>query len=342
MIGPCLQRSIGDGLGVGWTGLAGTRQQGSDVGPELLPGGSFGFGEGIARVAAERSQVGVLLPVGEGLSDGGPLFVVGRFEKLGPGGELGLKPGQGLGAKPDFRFVVQGWFVLTLAGGGQHRGTGGIVGVLSLSRFGERRVVIQGLAPEAGGGGGALRVVGVLGQGEPLGVAPRGVPSQYVGQAGVEGLETRIAGLQLSQTLPGLDKQVGVAQPLGGALQVRVVVAKEPEISRIAGVRVQGFLLPANRLAKAVTCLSKSPFTNIDHCVVVQHSAEGALVLGDGGVLRDQTFIDRQCGLVRLPGPCEGARAAKHVAEVVMAFGQVVLKLGGGGVLLDQTLLDRQ
>ena len=86
------------------------------------------------------------------------------FEELGPGGQLGLEPVEGLAAELRLRRVVGRRLVLALPGGGQGGGAGGVVAVPGLAVVAELRVACQRLGPEPGGGGEALAVVGTSGR----------------------------------------------------------------------------------------------------------------------------------------------------------------------------------
>ena len=97
-----------------------------------------------------------------------------RFEQLGPGGELGLQPVEGLTAERRFRRVIGRRIVLALPGSGQGGGAGGIVQRCHVRDSASCRVNLPGLTERGecvaemalGGQGGAefvmcLAVVGV-------------------------------------------------------------------------------------------------------------------------------------------------------------------------------------
>ena len=73
----------------------------ADAGQDLLVGRQLGDG---VRVA-DAGEVGVLLPVLERLPDAA--VVLGVFGELGPGGEVGAEPGEGLLAEAGVPLLVE-------------------------------------------------------------------------------------------------------------------------------------------------------------------------------------------------------------------------------------------
>ena len=116
-----------------------------------MPGLLFRVGElGQGGGFADAGQVGVRLPVLEGLDDRRAGLGLACFEELGPGVALGLEPVEGLLPQFGPRCVGGGRVVLALAGGGQRRGAGGVVAVPGLAVVAELRVGPQGARPRAG------------------------------------------------------------------------------------------------------------------------------------------------------------------------------------------------
>ena len=130
-----------------------TLQERVDLRPERRPFIPLGLGEpGQGLGVADAGEVAVLLPVAQGLGDGRACLGRAGFEELGPGGELGLQPPDGLAAQLRLRRVVGRRIVLALPGGGQGGGAGGVVAVLGLAIVAELRVAGQRLGEEAGSG----------------------------------------------------------------------------------------------------------------------------------------------------------------------------------------------
>ena len=117
--------------------------------------------------------------------------------------------------------------VLAPGRGGQRGGAGGVVGVSSFTVRGQLGVVIEGLGPEPRGAGIALRVGGAPGKGEAFGVVPRSRTLEHGGQSGVEGLEPRIAGLQLIQRTLGFGRLAVVAQAASDLDEITQVVRQK-------------------------------------------------------------------------------------------------------------------
>ena len=203
-------------IGSGGVGV-GPLQQAVDLGPQGLPRLPLGLGAGPPgpRGRGRRRGRG---PAASGGASGrrrrGPPGRRSRGPPTRRPARL-VQPVEGLAAEFGPRRVVGLRVVLALAGGGQGGGAGGVVGVLGLAGFGQRRVGLQRLGPEPRGGGVPLRLVGPLGQVEPLGVVLRGLAVQDRGQPGVEGGEEGVGGVQLGQPALGLGRQVGVVQAIG-------------------------------------------------------------------------------------------------------------------------------
>src|SRR5205823_4572433 len=85
-----------------------------------------------------------------------------------PGREFGLQPVEGLTAELRLRRVVERRLTLTLPGGGQRRGAGGVVAVLQVAVVEELRVACQRLRPQPGGEGDFHLVEGDPGKGQAV------------------------------------------------------------------------------------------------------------------------------------------------------------------------------
>ena len=249
--------------------------------PEPLPSPSFGLGElrefgGIA----DASEIGILLPMLQGLGDECLCFGWAGLQQSRPGCQFGGQPLESMFAEPGLGVFVERWFVLAQGRGGERCRAGGVVAVLHLSVVGQLGIGLQSRAPEPRGQGIASRVVGSLGQGQPFGVILRGLAVGDRGQAGVEGLELWVAGLEFGELALGLGSALGVVQTLACRAEAIEVVRKELAIHRITGIGGQGLALPHDGLLQLLTGLGETARAPIDQRHVVKRPAHVAGEVG--------------------------------------------------------------
>ena len=129
-------------------------QQGLDVRPQGLPGGTFLLGEfRQPGLVAQAGEVGIVLPVLQRLRAPRRDFGLAAVERPGPGGQLVLEPAEGLAAELGPRGLIGRRIVLPLTAAGQRGGAGGVVAVLGLAIVGQLGVGLERLGEEPGRGG---------------------------------------------------------------------------------------------------------------------------------------------------------------------------------------------
>src|SRR5262249_22816063 len=97
-------------------------------------------------------QVGIGLPVLEGLPDRRAHLGWVALQGLGPGGQVGLEPVAGLGPPASLGRIVEWEFILAQAAAGPRRGAGGVVTVAGLRVVRQGGLFLESFLPEASRG----------------------------------------------------------------------------------------------------------------------------------------------------------------------------------------------